>query len=143
MVLLANEGGGLPLQPAASWCEAGFVLAVLGPHAEATEALLGNYHGGPPFVVSPLAGLKKLLGQRGLPCKVKVQSSLGCQSVKKCSAELQQEATDLAARASVTVIVLLVASCRGLVHQCRGGHCGCAAGRARCAAHALVRRCCC
>lgn len=32
-------------------------LAVVGPHADATVAMLGNYHGGTPFLISPCQGL--------------------------------------------------------------------------------------
>lgn len=42
-VLLKNEGGMLPLSPKAK-------VAFLGPHANSTLALLGNYHGDNHFV---------------------------------------------------------------------------------------------
>ncbi len=34
-------------------------VAVVGPHGNATEALLGNYFGNPPFIVSPLEGIQQ------------------------------------------------------------------------------------
>jgi hypothetical protein len=34
-------------------------VAVVGPHGNATEALLGNYFGVPPFIVTPLAGIQQ------------------------------------------------------------------------------------
>jgi beta-glucosidase len=35
----------------------GMTVAVVGPNANATDALLGNYHGTPAFVVSPLQAI--------------------------------------------------------------------------------------
>lgn len=50
-VLLKNDGHTLPLTRNAR-------IAVLGPHAQSTIALLGNYHERtPPFCVSPCAGM--------------------------------------------------------------------------------------
>lgn len=34
-------------------------VVVIGPHGDATQALLGNYYGNPPFIVSPLAGIQQ------------------------------------------------------------------------------------
>jgi beta-glucosidase len=50
-VLLKNEKSTLPLRQ-------GVKLAVLGPHAQATGAMLGNYHGQPAIgPVTPCHGL--------------------------------------------------------------------------------------
>ena len=37
----------------------GLSVAVVGPHGNASEALLGNYFGVPPFIVTPLAGVQQ------------------------------------------------------------------------------------
>jgi len=52
MVLLKNDGATLPLSSRTVK-----VLAVVGPNADATDTLLGNYNGIPPFIISPLSGL--------------------------------------------------------------------------------------
>ncbi len=52
IVLLNNAEGILPLRSVAS-------VALIGPHAAATSALLGNYYGVPPFIVSPEEGFSK------------------------------------------------------------------------------------
>ena len=49
LVLLKNGAGALPLQR-------GRTLAMVGPHANATDAMQSNYFGTPPFLVSPLQG---------------------------------------------------------------------------------------
>ncbi len=55
IVLLKNENGFLPLQK-----EKIKTLAVIGPRAD--EVLLDWYSGTPPYVVTPLEGIKKKLG---------------------------------------------------------------------------------
>lgn len=53
IVLLKNEGGLLPLPkdlPA---------IAVIGPNADETSVLLGNYHGTPSQAVTPLEGIRR------------------------------------------------------------------------------------
>lgn len=89
IVLLKNEGQALPLslssddneddeedetavlvaverrlrrrgrRPRARRGRGGLSVAVVGPHGNATEALLGNYFGVPPFIVTPLAGVQE------------------------------------------------------------------------------------
>ena len=54
MVLLRNEGGVLPLKAAK--------IAVIGPTAFDPDALLGNYNGIPPRIVTPLEGLENEWG---------------------------------------------------------------------------------
>ncbi|KAJ7045029.1 glycoside hydrolase family 3 protein [Mycena alexandri] len=49
MVLLKNSGNTLPLK-------AGLKIALIGPSANATVAMQGNYFGTPPFLISPMAG---------------------------------------------------------------------------------------
>ena len=54
IVLLKNDGATLPLPKASPP-----TLAVLGPTANATDVMQGNYYGNAPFVVSVVAGLQK------------------------------------------------------------------------------------
>jgi beta-glucosidase len=54
MVLLRNQGGVLPLKAAK--------VAVIGPTAFDPDALLGNYNGIPPRIVTPLEGLENQWG---------------------------------------------------------------------------------
>src|SRR5580704_15293129 len=59
MVLLKNDGV-LPLKTA------GMKIAVIGPLAEQTRVLLGNYNGIPTHTVSILEGMKKEFGDAGI-----------------------------------------------------------------------------
>ncbi len=58
MVLLKNDGA-LPLKTGAK-------IAVIGPLAEQTRVLLGNYNGIPTHTVSILEGMKKEFGDAGI-----------------------------------------------------------------------------
>lgn len=68
-MLLKNINETLPLNPAT----VGRMLLV-GPHANATQALLGNYFGQPPFIVSPVEGIQGY--------GVSASFVLGCDSVE-------------------------------------------------------------
>lgn len=73
-------------------------LAVIGPHADATQAMLGNYFGVPPFIISPIEGLRKYV-----PDAVLVE---GC-GINSTLPGDQMSAAEAAARAAdVTVLVL-------------------------------------
>ena len=52
IVLLKNENGTLPLKKSIN------TIAVIGPNAEASTVLLGNYNGQPTKLVTPLAGIR-------------------------------------------------------------------------------------
>ncbi|MEI7541688.1 MAG: glycoside hydrolase family 3 C-terminal domain-containing protein [bacterium] len=65
IVLLKNEGV-LPLKNIKS-------IGIVGPNADDVEALLGNYYGSPSKWLTPLAGIKKIVGS-----KVKVTYIKGC-----------------------------------------------------------------
>jgi len=56
LVLLKNAGGLLPLDPARLK-----TVAVIGPHADNADVLLGNYFGYPSQPITPLAGLRAAL----------------------------------------------------------------------------------
>ncbi len=109
IVLLKNDGGLLPLDPARIK-----TLAVLGPNAAVCR--LGGYSGGPARPVSVVDGLKAKLGDR-----VKVVTAPGCGlttgnrgwiddkvelSDPADDARLVDEAAKLAASADVNVLVL-------------------------------------
>jgi beta-glucosidase len=55
IVLLKNENGTLPLRPGLG------TVAVIGPNADDTEVLVGNYNGTPVAPVSVLAGIRAAL----------------------------------------------------------------------------------
>lgn len=98
VVLLRNDpgadGGGrvLPLSP-------GLRVAVIGPHGNATEAMLSNYHGvvGGP-VESPLVALRRSLGAAN------VTFAPGCQNVTSTSRAGFAAAAAAAAAADVAVV---------------------------------------
>jgi len=58
IVLLKNQGGGLPLSKSLK------TVAVIGPNADNPEVLLGNYNGQPSAPVTPLEGIRRKLGGR-------------------------------------------------------------------------------
>jgi beta-glucosidase len=60
MVLLRNEGPALPLKS-----EPGNV-AVIGPSANDPDALLGNYNGIPPHIITPLEGLERAWSEKAV-----------------------------------------------------------------------------
>ena len=66
MVLLKNDGT-LPLSKSIK------KIAVVGPNASQVEVLLGNYNGTPSNPITPLQGLKNLLGN-----DVEINYELGC-----------------------------------------------------------------
>jgi beta-glucosidase len=57
MVLLKNEGSALPLKSKPG------NVAVIGPSANDPDALLGNYNGIPPHIITPLEGLERAWGE--------------------------------------------------------------------------------
>jgi xylan 1,4-beta-xylosidase len=96
VVLLKNRHGkhraALPLSPAAK-------LAVVGPHAEATVAMVGNYAGKACRYVTPLQGL-------GTYAKAAVAHRAGCADVA-CQGNQQPvaAAVEVARRADATIVV--------------------------------------
>ena len=56
LVLLKNEAGALPLRKDLR------SIAVIGPNADDTEVLLGNYNGTPSSPITPLAGIRAKIG---------------------------------------------------------------------------------
>jgi beta-glucosidase len=67
IVLLKNQGNVLPLRKNIR------TIAVIGPNADDTEVLLGNYNGTPSKPVTPLAGIKAKIGS-----SAKVLYARGC-----------------------------------------------------------------
>ncbi len=58
IVLLKNENHTLPLEKVPG------NIAVIGPAAADPDALLGNYNGTPPYIVTPLAGIADKFGSK-------------------------------------------------------------------------------
>jgi len=73
-------------------------LAVVGPHASATQAMLGNYYGVPPFIISPIEGLRKYV-----PDALLVE---GCGINATLPGDQMSAAEAAAQAADVTVLVL-------------------------------------
>ncbi|KAF7803691.1 beta-xylosidase/alpha-L-arabinofuranosidase 1 [Senna tora] len=91
IVLLKNTPGALPFNAKAIKS-----LAVIGPNANATRTMIGNYQGIPCSYISPLQGLTAL---------VPTSYASGCPDVQCVSAELD-DAKKIAASADATVLVV-------------------------------------
>lgn len=81
IVLLKNENGILPLRkvPAS--------IAVIGPGADAPDTLLGNYHGIPSFLITPLGGIRHEFGS-----KATIRYALGSTYVPSWTALIPEQA---------------------------------------------------
>ncbi|KAL4565254.1 hypothetical protein LXL04_029340 [Taraxacum kok-saghyz] len=91
IVLLKNTPGSLPLLPSAIKS-----LAVIGPNANVTETMIGNYAGIPCQYTTPL---------QGLSASVKTLYEPGCLNVK-CDIVQLDNAKKLAASADAMVLVM-------------------------------------
>nr|TKR79459.1 beta-glucosidase family protein [Populus alba] len=91
IVLLKNTAGSLPLSPTAIKN-----LAVIGPNANVTKTMIGNYEGAPCKYTTPLQGLAASVATTYLP---------GCSNVA-CSTAQVDDAKKLAAAADATVLVM-------------------------------------
>mmetsp|Transcript_57174 Transcript_57174/g.122822 ORF Transcript_57174/g.122822 Transcript_57174/m.122822 type:complete len:740 (-) Transcript_57174:188-2407(-) len=91
IVLLKNDGGALPLD--ASKVKK---IAIIGPHANATTTMQGNYQGVAPYLISPAEGLQKF-------AEISVQH--GCDVDSKDTSGIAP-AADAAADADVTVLFI-------------------------------------
>ncbi|XP_050233756.1 beta-xylosidase/alpha-L-arabinofuranosidase 2-like [Mercurialis annua] len=91
IVLLKNSPGSLPLSPTAIK-----TLAVIGPNANVTKTMIGNYEGTPCKYTTPLQGLTASVATTYLP---------GCSNVG-CSTAQVEDAKKLAASADATVLVM-------------------------------------
>lgn len=71
VVLLKNENATLPLNPG-TFSGNDVPLALIGPHFNASDVLLGNYQGIPSHIVTPLEGIAKYTAHvtHALGCKV-------------------------------------------------------------------------
>ncbi|KAM0031610.1 putative glycosidase [Helianthus debilis subsp. tardiflorus] len=92
IVLLKNSLGSLPLVP--SYIK---TLAVIGPNANATKTMIGNYAGVPCKYTTPLQGLSD---------SVKTIYEPGCTDVKCTSTHMFENATKAAATADAVVLVM-------------------------------------
>ncbi|KAJ9671107.1 hypothetical protein PVL29_027208 [Vitis rotundifolia] len=91
IVLLKNSKGSLPLSPTAIK-----TLAVIGPNANVTKTMIGNYEGTPCKYTTPLQGLTALVTTTYLP---------GCSNVACGTAQID-EAKKIAAAADATVLIV-------------------------------------
>ncbi|KAK9130044.1 hypothetical protein Sjap_010531 [Stephania japonica] len=91
IVLLKNNAGSLPLSPSSIKS-----LAVIGPNANVTKTMIGNYEGTPCKYTTPL---------QGLAASVSTLYSPGCANVKCSSAQLD-DAKKVAAQADATILVM-------------------------------------
>lgn len=91
IVLLKNSAGSLPLSHTAIKN-----LAVIGPNANVTKTMLGNYEGTPCKYTTPLQGLSALVSTTYHP---------GCANVG-CGTAQADEAAKIAAAADATVLIM-------------------------------------
>ncbi|KAL0693593.1 hypothetical protein Bca4012_060773 [Brassica carinata] len=91
IVLLKNSNGSLPFSPSAIK-----TLAVIGPNANVTDTMIGNYHGVPCKYTTPLQGLVET---------VSATYQLGCPNVACTEADIDS-ATSLAASSDAVVLVM-------------------------------------
>jgi beta-glucosidase len=103
LVLLKNEGGLLPLDKSQIQS-----IAVIGPNADETLVLTGNYMGTPAEPISVLAGIRSLVEPQ-----TTVHYARGCELVGTSQAGFQ-EAIEAAQKAQVAVMVM------GLSQQLEG-----------------------
>ena len=101
LVLLKNDRAILPLSKTIK------SIAVIGPNADARQVLLGNYHGTPSQIVSPLDGIRRHVGGG---CRV--MYAAGCDHLGSSGAWLGAadrgfvEAVSVAEQCDVTVLCL-------------------------------------
>ncbi|ESR62894.1 hypothetical protein CICLE_v10018058mg, partial [Citrus x clementina] len=91
IVLLKNDNGTLPFHNATIK-----TLAVVGPHANATKAMIGNYEGIPCRYISPMTGLSTYGN---------VNYAVGCADIACKNDSMISQATDAAKNADATIIV--------------------------------------
>ncbi|XP_041014913.1 beta-xylosidase/alpha-L-arabinofuranosidase 2-like isoform X1 [Juglans microcarpa x Juglans regia] len=91
IVLLKNSPGSLPLSPTAFKS-----LAVIGPNANVTKAMIGNYEGTPCKYTTPL---------QGLTASVATTYEPGCSNVV-CSTAQLEDAKNIAASADATILIM-------------------------------------
>lgn len=90
IVLLKNDGNTLPLSK-------GQTLAVIGPNANATHTMLGNYEGIPCKYITPLQGLVQF---------GKVEFSQGCVSTACQQGDLIDSAVGATSEADAVILVM-------------------------------------
>jgi beta-glucosidase len=103
MVLLRNQGNLLPLSKTLG------TIAVIGPNADRTDVLLGNYNGTPADPITPLRGIRE-----AVPAGTRVLYAVGSELADGLPAAggaasdsaLQAAALDVAAQADAVVLVL-------------------------------------
>lgn len=95
IVLLQNDDSVLPLNLSNIR-----TIAMIGPHFNSTTAMLGNYYGNPPFIVSPLVGLTSML-----PSGISLLTSQGSE-INGSDNSSFQEAIDVALKSDIIIFCL-------------------------------------
>lgn len=109
IVLLKNQKNILPLKKNPG------TVAVIGPNADQTFVLLGNYNGTPSDPVTPLRGIKeKLSGASEVLYAQGCQWAGGMPGSQKTPEELKAEAVDVAKKADVIIM------CMGITPRLEG-----------------------
>jgi beta-glucosidase len=108
IVLLKNANNTLPLKKDLK------TIAVIGPNADDSALLLGNYNGTPSFTITPLAGIRNKLGPTA-----RVLYTKGCELVTGLphsvpAAKMRDSAIDIARRSDVVIL------CMGLSPRLEG-----------------------
>jgi beta-glucosidase len=93
IVLLKNADGLLPLRKDIG------SIAVIGPNANDAEVLLGNYHGTPKEVVTPLSGIQRIVSHQ-------TRVTYVCGSELRSQADNFEEAVRITKAADVAIVVV-------------------------------------
>jgi len=103
LVLLKNEKNLLPLKKTLKR------IAVIGPNADAREVMLGNYSGTPPYIITPLDGIRAKVGRR-----TQVDYVLGTKHLPSRGAWLGKEDRGFAEAVKAAELADVVVLCLGL-----------------------------
>ena len=95
VVLLKNHDHLLPLKKDVK------TIAIIGPNADNTDVLLGNYHGTPSKAVTALEGVQAKVGP-----DTRVLFAQGCDWVKPADSEKFKDALSEAQQSDVTILVM-------------------------------------
>ncbi|XP_017975208.1 PREDICTED: probable beta-D-xylosidase 5 [Theobroma cacao] len=98
IVLLKNDNETLPLDATEI-----NNLALIGPHANATDAMIGNYAGIPCKIISPLEGFSAI-GEEGVSGFAGVNYQMGCAEMKCQNDSMINSAVQAAKKADATLL---------------------------------------
>lgn len=112
LVLLKNDGI-LPLDLSKT-----AAIGVIGPNADSTVVLQGNYHGTPSHFVTIMEGLKN--GLKGGPQEVRLLYALGCEVMSPKTERLAREYERISEARAVAKVSDVVLLCVGLDERYEG-----------------------